>query len=70
MFAPAKTPAAIIKRLNQEIMRVLSQPEMKEKFLNLGVETAANSPEQVAATIDSEIARWSKVIKEAGIEVE
>ena len=70
MFAPAKTPAAIINRLNQEIVRVLNLPDVKERFLNAGVEVVASSPEQFAAKIKSDIATISKVIKDAGIKTE
>ena len=67
IWAPAKTPGAIIARLNQEIVRVLNLPDVKEKFLNAGAEVVGSSPEQLAATIKSEIAKISKVIKDAGI---
>jgi tripartite-type tricarboxylate transporter receptor subunit TctC len=69
-FAPGKTPAAIITRLNQEIVRVLTRAEVKERFLNIQTEVVASTPEQFAATLKSEIAKWSKVIKDAGIRVE
>ncbi len=67
IFAPAKTPAAIVTQLNQEIVRVLSRTEVKEKFLNSGVETVGSSPEEFAAAIRSDMARMAKVIKDAGI---
>jgi len=67
MFAPAKTPPAIINLLNQEIVRGLTRPEVKELFLNSGAEVVAGTPEEFAATIKSEMARLGKVIKEAGI---
>ncbi len=70
MFAPAKTPAAIINRLNKEMVQIVNQPEVKQKFLNSGVEPVGNSPEEFAATIKSELAKWGKVIKEAGIRLE
>ena len=70
ILAPAKTPAAIINRLNQEIVRVLNMPEVKEQFFNAGVEVVGSSPEQFAATIKSEIAKLGKVIKDAGIKVD
>jgi tripartite-type tricarboxylate transporter receptor subunit TctC len=69
LFAPAKTPAAIIRRLNQEIVRFLNTPEAKERFLNSGVEVVASSPEQFAAKVKSEVNRMGKVIK-AGIREE
>ena len=67
VLAPAGTPAAIINRLNQELVRLLNQPEVKENYLNLGVEVVASSPQELAATIKFEEARWGKVIKDAGI---
>jgi len=70
MWAPAKTPGAIINRLNQEIVRMLSLPDVKERFLNAGVETVGSSPEQFAVTMKSDIAKWGKVIKDAGIKVD
>ena len=67
IWAPAKTPTAIIKRLNQEIVRALSLPDVKEKFLNAGVEVVGSLPEQFAATIRSEVSSVGKVIKDLGI---
>lgn len=67
IFAPAKTPATIINRLNQEIVRFLQLAETKEKFLNAGAEPIGSTPEQLAATVKSEMSRLGKVIKEAGI---
>ena len=70
IFAPAKTPAAIINRLNQEIVRLLGRTDVKERFLNAGAEAVGNSPEEFAAIIKSDMAKWSKVIKDAGIKVD
>ena len=67
IFAPAGTPAPIVTRLNQEIVRVLNRPEVKERFHATGIETVGDSPEALAALIKSEIIRTGKVIKEAGI---
>ena len=67
ILAPVKTPSAIITRLNQEIVLILNKVEVREKFLSMGVETIASSPEVLAATMKAEIARLSKVIREAGI---
>ena len=68
--APAKTPATAITRLNQAIVQFLNTASAKEKFLDLGVEVVASSPEQLAATIKSEMARMGKVIRDAGIRAE
>ena len=70
LYAPAKTLPTIIKRLNEEIVRALNQPSVKEKLANAGVEVVGSSPEQFAAIIKSEIAKNSKVIKDAGINVD
>ena len=67
MLAPAKTPAAIISRLNQEVVRFLVTPQVKEKFLQSGVEVVASSPKEFAAAIKSDMTTLGKVIKEAGI---
>ena len=67
MFAPARTPSAVIARLNGEIVRFLQLPETKEKILASGAEVVASSPEQLGATLKAEIAKWGKLIKESGI---
>ena len=70
MLATGKTPAAIIKRLNEVVVRYVHTPDVKEKFFNAGGEVVGSSPEQLAATIKREMAVWGKVIKDAGIRVE
>jgi tripartite-type tricarboxylate transporter receptor subunit TctC len=70
LLAPAKTPQAIINRLNQEIVRALNSTEMKEKFLSGGVEAVGSSAEDLAGAMKSEMARMGKVIKDTGIKVE
>ena len=67
MFAPAKTPAAIIHRLNQEVVRLLNQADVKVKFLDTGSEVVGDSPEEFAAKIRSDIVTLGRVIKDAGI---
>jgi tripartite-type tricarboxylate transporter receptor subunit TctC len=70
MYAPANTPPAIINQLNQEIVRFLRTKEAQEKYLALGSEVVASSPEEHAAQIKSRIATIGKLIKDAGIKVE
>ena len=67
VYAPAKTPAAIINRLNHEIVRGLSQPQTKERLANIGVEVVGSTPEALGATVKAEMAKWSRLIKELGI---
>jgi len=69
IFAPAKTPTPIIARLNQEIVRVLNRPDVKEKFFNVGVETIGSTPEQLAARVKSDVVSYGKIIKDAGIRI-
>ena len=70
MFAPRGTPAAIISRLNREVVMALNQTDVKEMLFKAGAETVGSSPEQLAAAVESEIATASKTIKEAGIRTE
>ena len=70
VFAPAKTPPALVKRLSHEIAQVLGTGEAKEHFHKTGVEAVGSSPEQFGATVRSEMAKWAKVIKAAGIREE
>ena len=67
VFAPAGTPRPVIARLNEEIVRLLNRADMKQKFLNAGMETAGGSPEQLAAMVKSEMTRMARIIKDAGI---
>jgi tripartite-type tricarboxylate transporter receptor subunit TctC len=70
IFAPDKTPAGIVNRLNQETVRVLHQAVVKEKLLSLGVEAVGSSPEQFAATIKSDITRIGRLINERSIKID
>ena len=67
VLAPAATPRDIIAKLNAEIVRILGLPEIRERLLGLGAEPVANSPEQFAAFLKEDIARWAKVVKDAKI---
>lgn len=70
LFAPARTPAAIVNRLNQEAVRFLGRSDVKEKFLATGVESMGGSSEELAAAMKSEMTRMGKVIRDAGIREE
>jgi tripartite-type tricarboxylate transporter receptor subunit TctC len=70
MFAPANTPQAVIRRLNEVTVRYLRTPEAKERFLNVaGAEVVASTPEAFAAKIKEEIARISKLVKDGNIKI-
>jgi len=69
-LAPAKTPRAVVARLNEETARILHTPETKAIFMNEGAEPVGNKPEEFGAIIKSEIAKWGKVIQAAGIKAD
>ncbi len=67
LFVPAKTPTAIVNRINQEVVGVLNTPDVKEKFLNTGFEVVGSQPDQFASVIKNDMARIAKLIKDRGI---
>jgi tripartite-type tricarboxylate transporter receptor subunit TctC len=70
LLAPAGTPRDIITRLNSEVSRALREPDARERLYSIGAEPMNNTPEEFAAYINAEMAKWSKVIKAAGIRAE
>ena len=70
ILVPAGTPKPIIDKLNADIAKALQTPSVKEKFAGLGIEGVASTPEKLRDFIQSESARWGKLIKEANIKVE
>lgn len=70
VFAPAKTPRNVMDRLNAEIHKILATDEMKKRFADFGAEPSPNTPEAFTALVKSEIAKWSKVVKDANIRPE
>ncbi len=67
LFVPAKTPAAIVTRLNQEIVRAVNKPELKEKFILSGVEPVGSTPEELVAAVKAEMTKSGKIIKDISI---
>ena len=67
MFTTAKTPRAIVQKLNREVVQALARPDVKEAFDRVAIEAVGSSPEEFAAFIKADMAKWSKVIKQAGI---
>lgn len=66
--ARAGTPKPILDRLNKEIQAALAQPDLQQKFQDLGIEARGGTPDQAKQLLVSEIAKWGKVIKDANIE--
>jgi tripartite-type tricarboxylate transporter receptor subunit TctC len=67
IFAPAKTPPAIVTRVNQEIARGLQNADIRERYFNTGSEVVAGSPQEFSAVIQSDIIKLGKLIREANI---
>lgn len=67
VHVPARTPRPIVDTLNKEMTRALTSADIKERLNTQGMEPAPNSPEQFVAFVKSEVARWTKVIADAGI---
>jgi tripartite-type tricarboxylate transporter receptor subunit TctC len=71
MLAPAATPPEILSRVHAEIVKFVNAPELRTRYANQGVELQASAtPAQFSAFIQSEYARWAKVIDDAGIKAE
>lgn len=68
IYAPAGTPADVIKTLNTALNEVLADPEVRQKALAMGIEAKGSTPDEIQARLKSDIAKWSKVIDKAGIE--
>jgi tripartite-type tricarboxylate transporter receptor subunit TctC len=65
--APAGTPAEIVRRLAADVAKAVASADLKAKYVSEGVEPETNAPEAFAAFLRSEIARWGKAVKDAGI---
>ena len=67
LFAPAKTPPAIIARLNQAVRAALADPAVRDKLIKSGAVPSPTSPEEFAKFLKEELERWGKVIRDKGI---
>ncbi len=67
VFLPKNTPPALVARLNAELVRVLGSADFRERTQKIGVEPVASSPQEFAAKLKSEIAKWGKLIRQIGI---
>lgn len=69
-LGPAGLPPELIARLQRDVSRIVNQPDNRERLINMGVDIIANSPDEFAAYLRAEIARYTKIIKDAGIKAE
>ena len=70
VFTPAGVPKAVITRLNSELVKLLNAPDMKERMAQIGVDPAPSTPQELAAFVKSETAKWTKTVQEAGVKLE
>jgi tripartite-type tricarboxylate transporter receptor subunit TctC len=70
LVVPAKTPAAIIRRLNTELNAVLATADVRERLASQGVEVQGSTPEELARIIRVDAVRWAKLVKDAGLQLE
>jgi tripartite-type tricarboxylate transporter receptor subunit TctC len=70
LLAPAGTPRDIVTKLNAEIGKLLNAPDTKKALFEAGVESTPSTPEAMSAYMNEEMARWGKVVKDAGIKLE
>ena len=70
VLAPAKTPVAVINRLNREIVKALQSPDQREKLSGLGLEAVGGTPQQYSAHLKDELAKYGRIVKTAGIRLD
>ena len=70
IVAPAGTPPEVVRKLNAEIAKVLEQPDIRQRFAQLGTEPGGGTPESFAATLRADIDKWAAVVKGAGIHLD
>ena len=70
VLAPSGTPRDIVGRLHAELMKILAMPDVQQRFASEGFDIIANTPEQFAAQIKSDLAKWARVIRASGATVD
>jgi tripartite-type tricarboxylate transporter receptor subunit TctC len=70
VLGPAKLPTPIVARLNDEFVRILNQPEVRERILADGSEPVGSTPEDFRRFLVADLAKWAKVVKESGAKLD
>jgi tripartite-type tricarboxylate transporter receptor subunit TctC len=70
LFAPAGTPPAIVDKLNGKMNEILAVPAVKTSYAKLGFDTGGGSPAELAQRVDTEIKKWTALVREKNIHVE
>jgi tripartite-type tricarboxylate transporter receptor subunit TctC len=70
MFVPAKTPRAIVDKLNKALNNIVRDPDIRDKLLQQGAEGVGGTPEALGKVVDTELVKWAKLVKDANIHSE
>jgi tripartite-type tricarboxylate transporter receptor subunit TctC len=70
LIAPAGTPREVVEKLNAAVQKVIAQPAIRAKFAEIGAATTGGTPEQFGAYIREDLAKWTRIVKEANVKVE
>jgi tripartite-type tricarboxylate transporter receptor subunit TctC len=70
LFAPAGTPAAIVQQLSRDVAKAMASPGLRERALNEGAMPIGSTPAEFQRFVHAEIAKWTKIVKQAGIQLE
>jgi tripartite-type tricarboxylate transporter receptor subunit TctC len=70
LFVPAGTPKEIVTKLNTEIIKLMDNPELRERLVGLGVEPAPGTPDQLATLLREDLVRWAKIVKDSGAQLD
>jgi tripartite-type tricarboxylate transporter receptor subunit TctC len=70
VLAPAGTPKEVVMRLNAEIVKIVNSPEVAKRFTSEGSEPIGSTPEEFARYLNSEVAKWAKVVQASGAQVD
>jgi tripartite-type tricarboxylate transporter receptor subunit TctC len=70
LFAPAKTPAAVIRRINQDVQEVLKTKDVIERFNAQGADVLITQPAEFAGMLKKDLAKWSVVVKASGAQID
>jgi len=70
LLVPAGTPRPVVEKITREVQRILALPDVRERIVGLGFDMVASTPDQFAAQIREEVAKWGKVIRSAGMKVD
>ncbi len=70
LWVPAGTPAAVVQKLNGAVVKAFADPELKDMWAKLGADPGGSSPEALRALIETDVAKWGKVVREAKVTLE